>query len=101
MAQNRDLVDLTLSVNINVGLSYGSHTPDEEERERRKLHVEAIAQWKEETEAALADKLSELLGYDNVTLQTKMDGREVSEAQQDVAEKAGRDLRSRQRTGRG
>lgn len=101
MAQNRDLVDLTLSVNINVGLSYGSHTPDEAERERRKLHVEAIEKWKETTEASLADHLSEILGYDKVTLVAKMEEREVTEAKQDADEKDGRDLRSRQRAGRG
>lgn len=99
MAQVRDLVDLTLTCRLNVGMKYGAVPPTDEQLERRGLHAKTVGDLVMEIEAEAMDKLAEALGYDNETLQAKLQERDVQRAQDKKAEEDGRELRKRQRSG--
>lgn len=101
MAQVRDLVDLTLTCRLNIGLKYGALQPSEKDRERRGLQAMTVDAIKEEIEAEAMDKLCEALGYDSETLETKLMERAAQQAQDKKAEEDGHKLRQRQRSGQG
>ena len=100
MAIERDLVDCKLTININVGLSYGPVPPTEEVKAQRLEHQRILEKWKDEVEEGLADKLAAELGYDSVTLEAKMTERTEAQDDERRREAAGRQLRKDQRAGR-
>ena len=97
----KDLVDLDLTVSVHIGLKYGDLTPSEEDREMRRLHAETCSQIKDEMEQHVMDTISEALGYDNETLESKITARTLEHHRLAKAEQDGRDLRARQRSGQG
>lgn len=97
----KDLVDLSLTVAVHIGLKYGDLQPSDEDREMRRLHAETCSQIKDEMEQKVMDAISEALGYDNETLETKIAERRVEHERLAKAEQDGRDLRARQRSGQG
>lgn len=99
MAQVRDLVDLTLTCRLNVGMKYGAVPPNDEQLERRGLHATTVGELVKEIEAEAMDKLAEALGYDNETLEKKLMERAAQRAQDKKAEEDGHKLRQRQRSG--
>jgi len=101
VAQVRDLVDLNLTVNLYIGMKYGAVPPTEEQQEQRTLQAMTVDAIKNEIEAEAMDKLAEALGYDNETLQAKLQERDVKQAQDKKAEEDGRKLRQKQRSGVG
>ena len=101
MAQVRDLVDLTLTCKLNVSLKYGAVPPNDEQLERRGLYAKTVGELVGEIEAEAMDKLADALGYDNDTLQAKLQERDVQRAQDKKAEEDGRKLRQKQRSGQG
>lgn len=101
MAQVCDLVDLSLTVRLNVGLKYGAVAPTDEQLERRGLYASTVADLVEEIEIEAVDKLKEALGYRPEILEAKLKERAAKRAADKKAEEDGRALRQKQRSGQG
>jgi hypothetical protein len=101
VAIERDLVDLTLTCNLYLGLKYGALHPNDEDWERRSLQAKVLDALKAEIEEEAINKLAEALGYDNETLEKKLMERAAQQAQDKKAEEDGHKLRQRQRSGQG
>ncbi len=101
MAQVCDLVDLTLTCRLYVGLKYGAVPPTDDQLERRGLYAATVADLVEEIEIEAVDKLKEALGYRPETLEAKLKERAAKRAADKKAEEDGRVLRQKQRSGQG
>ncbi len=101
MAQVCDLVDLSLTVRLTVGLKYGAVPPTDEQLERRGLYASTVADLVEEIEIEAVAKLKEALGYRPETLEAKLKERAAKRAADKKAEEDGRALRQKQRSGQG
>ena len=99
MSTNKDLVDLTVSVNISIGLSFGNVQPTEEQRRIRALQAQAVSSLKPLLEQQCIVEICEELGYDESTIRERMVARDAQIGELHKAEDDGRSEKNRQRKG--